>query len=104
MRWTDQSVVERYEEVAKELADKTEASIMESLNSLIERGLLVWQQTELRMVSDPMDFGKVKVCYSGRLILKNEEYVKQLEHANDVLQKRVRMFEDALKGFGGDDK
>lgn len=70
----------------KAIAEKKDAAIQEGLRELLSRGLLVWEETPL--VLDPVsDDGKHVTThwhFSGRLVLKNQEFIQRLESALEV--------------------
>lgn len=69
-------------EMVKQISAQKEALIMEQLNELISRGLLVVEQTEPVLIEeyDPMtNLPRVEFKQSIKLKLKDQEYIEQLE-------------------------
>jgi hypothetical protein len=70
----------------EQTAKATEASILEQLNDFISRGLIEVQTTNLQLVQSA-DYGKIEIRHAVKLVLKDKEYIEQLEA-------KVKKYED----------
>lgn len=62
----------------KEICKQKESLILESLNELVSRGLLVLHETEPVLVQD-YDTHTIKLLQKVKLVLKDQEYIESLE-------------------------
>lgn len=82
-------------EISRDIQEQTEALILEQLNDLVSRGLLVIESSQPILVRD-MSNNKIKISQSVRLTLKDKEYIETLEVENrrlkDILSKIQEVF------------
>lgn len=63
-------------------AEQTESLLLEQLNDLLSRGLLVVEKTEPVLIQDST--GKVQIHQKINLTLRDKEYIEKLEKENSV--------------------
>lgn len=68
------------------LAKEKESAIMEQLNDFVSRGLIEIQETQPQFVRSELE-DKIEVRQSVKLVLKDKEYIEQLEA-------KVKKYED----------
>lgn len=78
-----------------DLAAQKETVLMEQLNDLISRNLLVVEETRGTLVHDPLT-QQVRLVQAVRLTLKDKEYIEQLETENKDLKARLEKIKAAL--------
>lgn len=83
-------------EVSREAAKQTESLIMEQLNELISRGLLVIEMTKPMIVHD-QNTAKICLHQGVRLLLKDQEYVEKLENENRAMKEQLEQINKALE-------
>ena len=71
-------------QLIEQVSKEKERIIVEQLNDLLARGLLVWEQGPETFVQahDLRDGFKIEFRTSGRLVLKDREYIEKLEKEN----------------------
>ncbi len=98
------SMQKEINEMASEVAKHTENMILEQLNELISRGLLIVEKGPMSLTtcdshfSDIRDPYKIKVSQIVRLVLKDREYIERLEKENAQMR---GVFEAIKKIFTG---
>lgn len=94
---TEQSLVEK---VARESARVTEESILDQLNELVSRGLLLIEETKPTLHRS-VDSNKISIEKSIRLVLKDQEYIENLEskvkNLEESLEKYHKLVEEVKK-------
>lgn len=80
-------------QLAKEVAKEQERVILDQLNELISRGLLVVESTQPILVQDPYS-AKVTVQQSCKLLLKDQEYIQKLETRVEELEHILKALSD----------
>lgn len=76
-------------EIGNQISKQTEIIILEQLNDLISRNLLIVETTQPTFVteySQNSDKIQVKVMQQCRLVLKDKEYIEKLEKENEELK------------------
>lgn len=82
--------------MADEIYKQTEALILEQLNELISRGLLVIEKGPMSLTTYDSHFSnvgdphKIKVSQTVKLKLKDQEYIERLEKENVDLRAILR--------------
>lgn len=80
-------------EVVKDIAKQTEDLLMEQLNELVSRGLIVIEQGPMTLIEEARQpftsppGHRIRLCQTVRLVLKDQEYIEALEHRNKELEK-----------------
>lgn len=82
-------------DLAKEIAQKTEATILGQLNDFISRGLITVEYGEFCMFQDPT-IARLNVSQQITLRLKDKEYIESLER--QVLE--LKTLVDTLRNKG----
>lgn len=82
-------------EIMADMARQTENLILEQLNDLVSRGLLVVERGPMSLVHS-QDKDKIEVRQSCRLILKDKEYIEKLEAENKLLHEKIQAIDSAL--------
>ena len=77
------------------MAKQSEAILMDKLNDLVKRNLLVIESTQPVFVKDEYS-QTIKVQQAVRLVLKDMEYIKQLETENQQLKEQLQNIKEAL--------
>lgn len=86
-----------YTSVTKDLIAQKENILLEQLNDLISRGLLVIEETQPTLVRDYLT-DKIILQQSVKLTLKDKEYILKLEEENKQLKEKLESIEKAFKG------
>lgn len=81
-------------DVIPEIERQKEALLLEQLNELVKRDLLVIEQTQPVLVRDSASDGLV-FRQSVRLVLKDQEYIQKLEKEN----KELKEYKEKVKGL-----
>jgi len=80
-------------EISHEASKQKEKIILDQLSELLNRGLLVWEEGEEMLTCDRdfrfPDKHIVTLRCSGRLVLKEKEYVEKLEAENKSLKEVI---------------
>lgn len=78
---------------AQKAAEQKEKIILEQLNELISRGLLVVYETQPMLVQtlrDPLSpEPRVEIVSAIKLVLKDQEYIEKLEAENKDLKEKL---------------
>lgn len=82
--------------VMAQINEKTENLILEQLNDLISRNLLVVELGPISLVQT-MDSTKVEIKRSVRLVLKDKEYIEKLELENATLIEKLELIRESLE-------
>lgn len=85
-------------DMAIKIARTKETLILESLNELISRGLLVVEETQPVLVRE-CDSASISVRQSVRIHLKDQEYIQKLEKENQDLKSIMANLELAISKF-----
>ena len=83
-------------EILEDLSKHREEIILEQLNELISRNLLVIELTQMTLTQD-YESDKLKVSQGVRLVLKDQEYIEKLEKENSELKLKLETIRDSLK-------
>lgn len=90
-------------EAYKEAAKQTEEMILKQLNELIKRELLVIEETHPVLVSSFHSAGfaeiEVRMERSVRLVLKDQEYIEQLEDKIQGLEQQLEQANTKLTNW-----
>lgn len=76
-------------ELAKNIAKQTENLVLEQLNEFVKRGLIMIETSSPVLVwnLDPSDpNAKLEMRRTVKLVLKDQEYIEQLERENKALK------------------
>lgn len=87
--------IETAEELLERFSKQREEMILGQLNALVSRGLLVWEEERTTLAMMP-DTNEVKIVITGQLVLKNMEYVRQMEEENTRLKHIVESWKSVL--------
>lgn len=68
--------------IAAQIADQSERVILEQLGELVKRGLLVIERGPMILTSNSREPYKLEVNQAVRLVLKDQEYIQNLEKEN----------------------
>lgn len=82
-------------EALKHSNEQKEAIIRAQLNELLERGLLEIQQQEPILVQHP-DSNQVEIRQAVKLVLKDHNYIEQLEEENAKLKEDLTKIKELL--------
>ena len=74
--------------IAKEVAQQTEAKILEQLEDFVKRDLIEIEVSDLEIVQGPLS-GKLEVRRRVNLRLKDREYIERLEKENADFKKAL---------------
>lgn len=77
------------------LLRQKEEIIMKEFNELVSKGLLVVEQTEMKLFQHPMK-NEIKMEQGVRLVLKDQEYIEKLEEENKELKEKLEKINEAL--------
>lgn len=77
-------------------ARQKESVILEQLNDLISRDLLVVQEGPQSLVRD-LESDKITIQQSIRLVLKDKEYIEKLEIENRALKESIQAIREAVR-------
>lgn len=83
-------------QLSKQVAKSTESAILEQLDELVSRNLLVIEQQQPVLVRSS-NSGTMEVQSSVRVLLKDQEYIEKLEKENKELQEKLSKVESVLK-------
>lgn len=97
---TDNTTHKILDKVAREASKQKESVLLEQLGDLVKKRLLVIEETEPMLVKtsiseDSQDF-KFEMVQSFRLVLKDQEYVEQLEDKIQGLEQQVELLHKKL--------
>jgi len=86
-------------EVLTKATKHQEAIILEQLNELVSRGLLVIEQGPQTLVTSRSSQGDyvLDIKQSCRLLLKDQEYLEALEKENKELKEKLATIKGAIK-------
>lgn len=95
--WNSETLNSIIQKAIMGLYEQKEAAIRESLIELIQRDLIVIEQTEpvLTQLNGP-DGPEFKLMQSIRLVPKEFDYIKKLEAENRELKESLKRIEDAV--------
>lgn len=90
--------------ITNDLYKQKDNIILEQLNDLISRDLLIVEETQPVLVRD-FESNKITLRQSVRLVLKDKEYIEKLERENkelkDTLTKMNELAERLMHGKKG---
>lgn len=81
--------------VAEELNKNTENAVLEELNELVSRGILVLHRGPTVVVQDPFS-NKIEIRQKVRVVLSNQEYVERLESENKKMKNILDLVNQCL--------
>ena len=90
----------RYHDAIEEFTKRKESLILEELNDLISRGLLVVEETRPVMTRSPIA-DKIEITQGVRLVLKDQEYISKLEAENKELKEKLDKHTEAINTYVG---
>ena len=73
-----------------EIAERTQAHMLVQLGDLVTEGVLVWEKGEQILTIDTEDSNRVSLSFTGRLVLKDQEYVNRLKEENIALHRKLQ--------------
>ena len=84
-------------EISKQVAEQTEAKILEQLNFLVSRGILVVKRGQMALVQDPLErhTNTIRVAQEIELVSKEHEYIESLEAKIEMLEGLFQKFKQA---------
>ena len=82
------SMTKVIEDIQEKMASATDNMILQQLNEFISRGLIVVEVTQPVLVRSA-DAASVQLCQGIRLVLKDQEYIEQLERQNATLKEHL---------------
>lgn len=82
-------------EIIKESMRQKEIEILSQLNDFISRDLIVVEEGPTTMVRDPLS-SKIEIRTSVRLVLKDKEYIEELERENKELKELIEKLKGVL--------
>lgn len=80
--------------VLRNLNKQNQKILMDQLNELTSRGLLVIESTQPTLY---VEDGEMKLGQSVKLVLKDQEYIKTLEDKVEKLEERLKSIKEAIK-------
>jgi hypothetical protein len=83
-----------------ELLKQQEMILIDQLNELISRDLLVVESHQ-PVLTRSEDSGQVQLRQTVKLKLKDQEYIEKLEKENKTLKERINAIENAINKLGG---
>lgn len=86
-------------DIVQKIAKETEKSILGQLNELVKRGLLEVQTTGPTLVQRQDTFNGeyiIDVVQSVNLVLKDQEYIEQLEKENKELKEIIEKIKKVI--------
>lgn len=87
-------------DLMNQVASQQEAIMVEQLNELISRGLLVVEKTEPLFVTnngyESNDGYKIEYRQKIRLLLKDQEYIEKLEKENKELKEQFQKLDNNI--------
>lgn len=89
------SLVTSLESVTKELFKQKDDLILTSLNDLISRDLLVIEEGPMTLTRDEAS-NKVVLSQQVRLVLKDKEYIENLETENNKMRNELKEIKDLI--------
>lgn len=95
---TMNSVQNVAEQVIKEVTETVESVMLSEIGDLVTMGHLVWEQTNLQIIAcaSPTPKPKFSIGYTGRFVLKDHEYIRQLEAQNDSFREQLEWMKSHL--------
>jgi fructose-1,6-bisphosphatase/inositol monophosphatase family enzyme len=84
------------QDLVKKAAKHKESLILDQLNELISRDLLVIEETEM-MLMRSQDSNEISMSQKVRLVLKDQEYIESLESKIADLEDKVATFEQRFE-------
>lgn len=81
---------------AKELFAQKDNLILQSLNDLISRNLLVLEEGPMVLTTDYNNPNKVILSQQVRLVLKDKEYIENLELENIKMRNELKEIKDLI--------
>ena len=84
--------------MTEELAKQSQDIILEQLNDLISRNLLVVEQGPLQLIQE-YNSNTIKVAQNVKLVLKDKEYIEKLEKENQELKNTIEYFKNFINAF-----
>jgi len=85
-----------FTELMGDLFKQKEAILLEQLNDLVTKGLLVIEETKPVLVQDS-DTPKIILRQAVRLALKDKEYIQKLETENAELKAKLEAIKQTFK-------
>jgi len=82
-------------ETATKMAEQKEKMLLEQLSELLDRGLLVIEQTQPVLVHESHT-NELRMEQSVRLVLRDQEYVEKLEKENTELREVIENLQSVL--------
>lgn len=79
--------------MVEKIAKQKEALILEQINDLVKRNLLVVEMGEMILIQDP-DKHEIQLRQQIRLTLKDKEYIEKLEEENTLLKSEINNLRD----------
>lgn len=89
------------ESIINEFARQQEKNILEGLNDLVSRGVLVIERGPVQLFHD-QTANRIQIAAPVTLKLNDEEYIEKLERENVDLRAKLKSFQDAVKGIAND--
>tara|TARA_R110000868_G_scaffold82953_1_gene233988 strand:+ start:219 stop:491 length:273 start_codon:yes stop_codon:yes gene_type:complete len=89
-------MIETLSEIMADLGKQQESIILDQLNDLVKRGLLVVESTQPVLVRN-YNQDKITVQQSIRLTLKDKEYIEKLEKENSEYKDLIERLNKALE-------
>lgn len=80
-------------DVINDLNKQSQNIILEQLDDLIKRNILVIEQTQPVLIQD-FDTHKIKINQAIKLTVKDIDYIKQLEKENQELKNKLMQLAD----------
>ena len=90
-----------FNSIAKELAKQSETILLDQLNEFISRGLIVVHHGPTGFVHDPYT-NKVTIQSSVKLVLKDQDYIEQLEKENKALKEQIEKTNEVIRNAFSD--
>tara|TARA_R110001606_G_scaffold340750_1_gene489027 strand:- start:2542 stop:2859 length:318 start_codon:yes stop_codon:yes gene_type:complete len=84
------------QDLVKKAAKHKESLILEQLNELISRDLLVVEETEMMLIRH-QGSNEIEMSQKVRLVLKDQEYIESLESKIADLEDKVTGFEQRFE-------
>lgn len=84
-------------EITKQISEKQNDLLMEQLNDLVSRGLLIIEHTQpvlVRSISED----KIELRQAIKLTLKDKEYIIKLEEENEQMKNQLEALVKAVTG------
>jgi hypothetical protein len=93
----NQTMDDQIHSVIQEISKQKDAILMTSLKELVDKGLLVVEQTEGVLVTSPADPYKFEFRQSVRLVLRDKEYIKELESKVKHLEEKIGTLQSIME-------